>query len=124
MLNVFGMTSERYVWRLAVEDAGDRGREEPVDALVELQVRADEQELGERARVERQRDFGRDGLVGSVRSPSRAGGRDAGAAAPASAMTRSASVDPGRGDAGPAQAQGGQPGPRLGRAGRVDLRRR
>ena len=83
MLNVFGMSSDRYDGALAVQDAGDRRGEEPVDALVEAQRRADEQELGERPRMEGQRDLGRDRLA-SPASPAqaRAGGRDAGASAP------------------------------------------
>ena len=47
---------------LAVEDAGDGGGQEPVGPVVEVERRAHEQQLAERARVERQGDLDRDGL--------------------------------------------------------------
>ena len=61
---------------LAVEDAGDRGGEEAVRPIVELQGGPDEQQLGERVRMEREGDLARDDLVGARRTSRRAGSRD------------------------------------------------
>ena len=56
---------------LAVEDAGQGGGQEAVGRPVEVEARPDEQELGERPAVERDRDLGRDRLDAGRWRPSR-----------------------------------------------------
>ena len=49
-----------------MQDAGDRGGEEPVGPIVELQRRPNEQQLGEGVRMEREGYLARDDLVGAL----------------------------------------------------------
>ena len=77
---------------LAVEDAGQRRQDEAVGSIVGVQAGSQVQHLGQRARVEGQRDFGRDGGAGSRPSSRAADGRLPGAGA------TDGSAEPGVGD--------------------------
>ena len=104
-----------------MEDAGDRGGEEPVRPIVELQGRPDEQQLAERVRMEREGDLARDGLD-ARRATSRDPARGT-SVAPGSAMTRRASSDQGAASRVPGQPQLGESGRGRPAGRRADLGR-
>ena len=107
-----------------MEDPGERAGEEPVRAVVEAELGPHEQQLGERARVERERDLVRDGL-----GPRASGPPPEPAAGTKADGWPGRAIDPlGQGEPGgrlgvPGQPQGGEAGARLrGRRG-LELRR-
>ena len=110
-----------------MQDPGECRGEEPVDAIVEAERRADEQELGERPRMEAQRDLDRDRLGrrrGIARMQAAAGRRDAGAIDPRIAEDLERQPVPGVRVTGPGQSQAGQARSRLGLRRGFHLRRR
>ena len=86
-----------------MQDAGDRGGEEPVRPIVQLQGRPDEQQLGKGVRVEREGDLAWDDLLG------------------APDVARSGSWDEGRAGIGDDPPRKLRPGRRLGVPGEPQL---
>ena len=107
--------------RLAVQDPDHRPGEEAVGPVGEPEGRTQEQQLAERARVERDRHLVGHGLRTAVRRTAAACGRDERGRMPGPRNHALAERDPGRRLRAPGQPQGGQAGPRLGRARRLQL---
>ncbi len=112
---------------LAVEDAGDRRGQEPVDPVVQVGATSGRTGAGRTSAGWKLRATSTG--TGSAAAPSSPGRRPlpaVGTSAPSGpgiAEDAEREPEPGVGLAGPAQPERGQPGPRLGLRGRLDLGR-